>query len=130
MQGSTIHRVVKGGYIQGGDVADGTGKGDPGFLIPDESFQVKHDCAGIIGMASLGQPHTASSQFYITLNKLEWLDGKRVAFGRVLTQEAMDVVVSLQALMLSNERPVPEVTVSDAIMVRTEGDVLAVFTFI
>lgn len=116
------------------------GSGDPGFSIPDETFQIKHEevcsrvlsvmrvafnacfkrvflhkqateshtrpahnshlhahlavCSfafllltreqvGMIGMASNGEPHSASTQFYITLNPLSWLDGKRVVFGKV-----------------------------------------------
>eukprot|EP00983_Pelagomonas_calceolata_P001964 66265-Pelagomonas_calceolata.AAC.1 len=42
-ESSPIHRVVKHGYIQGGDVVEGTGKGNPGFSIPDETFQIKHE---------------------------------------------------------------------------------------
>lgn len=49
---------------------------------------VKHDVPGIIGMANLDQPHTASTQFYITTSPLPWLDGKRVAFGRLLTKSS------------------------------------------
>ena len=72
---------MKYAYIQGGDVVDGTGKGDPGFKIPDETFAVKHDAAGVLSMANNGQAHTGASQFFITLAALPWLDGKRVAFG-------------------------------------------------
>lgn len=68
-------------------MVDGSGKGDPGFVLPDETFAVKHDERGVLGMANKGQPHTAASQFYITLQPLPFLDGKRVAFGRVLTAE-------------------------------------------
>lgn len=87
MQGTPIHRVVKGGYVQGGDVVDGTGKGKPKFHIPDESFAVKHDEPGILGMANNGDAHTGAAQFYVTLAPLPWLDGKRVAFGKVVTKE-------------------------------------------
>jgi cyclophilin family peptidyl-prolyl cis-trans isomerase len=84
LQGSPIHRVVKGGYIQGGDVVNGSGAGDPGYHIPDETYAVKHSAAGMLGMASTGQPHTAATQFYISLQPLNWLDGKMVAFGRAI----------------------------------------------
>lgn len=59
------------------------GKGDPGWTIPDESFALKHDDIGWVGMANTGHPHTAATQFYITLCPLPWLDGKRVVFGKV-----------------------------------------------
>ncbi|KAG2489702.1 hypothetical protein HYH03_011809 [Edaphochlamys debaryana] len=109
---SPIHRVVKNGWIQGGDVVDGSGKGDPGFVLPDETFAVKHDAPGILGMANKGESHTANTQFYITLSPLPFLDGKRVAFGKVLTKTGMEYVESLQNLPLyQNERPVPDVHV-------------------
>lgn len=44
-------------------------------------------------MANNGQPHTGATQFYITLSPLPFLDGKRVAFGRVLTKQGACVRV-------------------------------------
>ncbi|GLI62619.1 hypothetical protein VaNZ11_005283 [Volvox africanus] len=106
-----IHRVVKSGWIQGGDVVDGSGKGDPGFTLPDETFAVKNNDKGILGMCNKGQPHTASSQFYISLSPLPFLDGKRVAFGKVLTLDGLECLEKLENLQTYiNERPVPDVT--------------------
>eukprot|EP00955_Chlamydomonas_euryale_P110596 366009-Chlamydomonas_euryale.AAC.14 len=113
-QGSPIHRVVAKAYIQGGDVVDGTGKGDPKYELPDETFAVKHDAAGIIGMANNGQPHSGATQFYISLNPLPWMDGKRVAFGQVVLESSFGVLKAVEGLSLNNERPVPEVTISEA----------------
>ncbi|EFJ45651.1 hypothetical protein VOLCADRAFT_75661 [Volvox carteri f. nagariensis] len=113
-ENSPIHRVVKTGWIQGGDVVDGSGKGDPGFTLPDETFAVKHDDKGILGMANKGQPHTAASQFYITLSPLPFLDGKRVAFGKVLTLEGLECIAKLENLQTYiNERPVPDVLITN-----------------
>ncbi|GFR46789.1 hypothetical protein Agub_g8420 [Astrephomene gubernaculifera] len=111
-EGTPIHRVVPCGWIQGGDVVDGSGKGDPGFMLPDETFAVKHDEPGVLGMANMGQPHTGATQFYISLSPLPFLDGKRVAFGRVLTKQSMDNLRALQSSTMINERPVPEVTIT------------------
>jgi cyclophilin family peptidyl-prolyl cis-trans isomerase len=44
---------------------DHTGKGNPGWTLPDETFAVTHTEAGLVGMATCGEPHTASTQFYI-----------------------------------------------------------------
>lgn len=48
--------------------------------VSDESFKVKHDKRGIIGMANKGR-HTNGSQFYICLQPTPWMDTKYVAFG-------------------------------------------------
>ncbi|KAL6754238.1 cyclophilin-like domain-containing protein [Haematococcus lacustris] len=111
--GTPIHRIVKHAYIQGGDVVDGTGKGDPGFSIADETFAVMHSEAGLLGLATSGEPHTASTQFYITLaGPLKWLDGKRVVFGKVVDQAGLDTLRRVEALTTNNERPLPELIVT------------------
>ncbi|KXZ54408.1 hypothetical protein GPECTOR_5g63 [Gonium pectorale] len=113
-KGTPIHRIVRSGWVQGGDVVDGSGKGDPGFSLPDETFAVKHDGPGVLGMAHKGQPHTAATQFYIALEALPFLDGKRVAFGRALTKQCLRDLQSLQSLPnFMNERPVPDVMISN-----------------
>lgn len=42
-----------------------------------------HKCQTQVGMANNGEIHTGATQFYITLNALPWLDGKKVVFGKV-----------------------------------------------
>ncbi len=65
-------------------------------------------------MANNGAAHSGATQFYISLNPLTWLDGKRVAFGRVLTEEGLEVLRTLGAVPTNNERPLPEVVIYDA----------------
>ncbi|PNW87242.1 hypothetical protein CHLRE_02g114700v5 [Chlamydomonas reinhardtii] len=112
-QGTPLHRIVPNGWVQGGDIVDGSGKGDPGFVLPDETYSVKHDAPGVLGMATGGQPHTANTQFYISLSPLPFLDGKRVAFGRVLNKQSLENLLALQTLpTFQNERPVPDVVIA------------------
>lgn len=94
-KGSTFFRVVKNGWIQGGDISGQSGNG--GFSVygrtfPDESFKMTHDGPGVLGMANDGE-HTNSSSFYITTAKSSWMNGKYVAFGRVV--EGLSVVEAI-----------------------------------
>lgn len=92
--GLTFHRVVPGFVIQGGDPT-GTGRGGSGKTIKLEiSPKLKFDAAGIVGMARAADPNSASSQFYITLAPLPFLDGKYAVFGRVT--KGMSVVRKIQ----------------------------------
>mmetsp|Transcript_10644 Transcript_10644/g.26921 ORF Transcript_10644/g.26921 Transcript_10644/m.26921 type:complete len:312 (+) Transcript_10644:75-1010(+) len=104
--GSPFHRVVENGWVQGGDIVDGSGSNSVGYYgeqFPDETFAVKHDSAGIVSMANDGRPHSNGSQFFIALAPLPWLDLKRVAFGRVVY--GMDFVRTISKMPRKNERP-------------------------
>ena len=80
---------------QGGDYENCNGSGGQAFeggTLQDESFANKHDQAGILSMANKGK-NTAGSQFFITLGRSSHLNGKHVAFGRVV--EGMDVITEM-----------------------------------
>jgi peptidylprolyl isomerase len=96
--GSPVHRIIPGFMIQSGDITrqDGTGGWSTfGRRFDDENFEVLHGAAGAVAMANAG-PGTNSSQFYITLERAPWLDGRHVVFGRVV--EGMDVVKAVGEL--------------------------------
>jgi len=113
---SLIHRIVPNGWIQGGDIIDGS-KGDggksamsDGAAFPDESFAVKHDSRGIISMANSGT-HTNQSQFFITLEAKCSLDKKFVAFGRVISGSR--VLDEIETMDTFNERPKKSLKIID-----------------
>ncbi|KAF0107144.1 MAG: ppiB [Anaerolineaceae bacterium] len=86
--GVTFHRVIDGFMAQAGDPT-GTGMGDPGYKFVDEANDLVFDKAGIVAMANSG-PDTNGSQFFITYDATEWLNGKHTIFGQVIS--GMDVV--------------------------------------
>ncbi|CAM4533077.1 unnamed protein product, partial [Lepidochelys olivacea] len=80
---SVFHRLVKNGWIQGGDITAGRGDGGESIYGPtfeDENFSIPHNKKGILGMANKGR-HSNGSQFYITLQPTPYMDKKYVAFG-------------------------------------------------
>lgn len=86
---NTIHRLVPGFVLQGGDPT-GTGTGDPGYKIKGEfsnngfKNELKHS-KGIVSMARASYSNdTAGSQFFIVLDDAEHLDGDYATFGKVI----------------------------------------------
>jgi len=66
---SEIHRICPGMFIQGGRIKGvEAGKASTyGSEFEDESFHMKHNEIGMLGMAKrAGQKHTNESQFYIS----------------------------------------------------------------
>jgi cyclophilin family peptidyl-prolyl cis-trans isomerase len=87
--GVTFHRVLPGFVAQTGDPS-GTGRGGPGYLLPNEiDPALSHDTKGMVAMANAG-PNTNGSQWYITYGDVSQLDGSYTIFGRVI--EGMEVV--------------------------------------
>ena len=93
----SFHRFEPDFIIQGGDPL-ATGKGGPGYNLPPEFSEIKHDI-GTVGMARLPgevNPERLSngSQFYICLTKAPHLDSLYTVFGEVVT--GMDTVLRLR----------------------------------
>lgn len=80
--GLTFHRVIAGFVAQGGD-PEGTGRGGPGYNVPDEVNANKFE-DGSVGMAKTAAPDSAGSQFFIDYAPQPSLDGKYTVFGKVV----------------------------------------------
>ncbi len=114
--GVIFHRVIEGFMLQGGDPT-GTGRGGPGYQIPDEFGKgLQHDVEGMLSMANSG-PNTGGSQFFVTLAPTPWLDRKHAIFGKVV--EGLDVVRKIGKVKTKQgDRPLEDVVMEE---VKVEG---------
>lgn len=110
-QNCPFHRLVTDGWIQSGDIVDGSGKNSKsvfGDFFEDESFSVEFGASrgGIVGYSNSG-PHSNGSQFFITLGPCEWMNCTKVGFGRLV--QGYDVLKKLNSAPSKNQRPSPKV---------------------
>ena len=98
--GVKFHRVIRGFMIQSGDPLSKDdsqqvmwGTGGPGYSFPDELRPNNKNDKGTVAMANTG-PNTNGSQFFINVANNNFLDGKHVVFGKVVS--GMDVVTKIE----------------------------------
>lgn len=122
--GTTIHRVIRLGLIQGGDPLTRDPKmshryGTGGLNELAAEFNDVPFTTGTVGAVLVpGDPDSAGQQFFVTASDQLALNGQYTAFGRIV--EGLDVVQAISQLPandrgLPNERVVIErVTIRDA----------------
>ena len=112
-----MHRKVQNGWIQLGDVVDGSGANSIAALeegsVRDESFSVSFDDqdGGIVGFCNSG-PHSNGSQFFITLGPCPWMDYKFVGIGKVIHGEK--VMKAIKEIETRNQVPENKIEIIDA----------------
>jgi cyclophilin family peptidyl-prolyl cis-trans isomerase/protein-disulfide isomerase len=90
----TFYRVTPGFIAHSGDPSE-TGKGNPGYFIPNEiDRSLRYDRPGMVGMTNSG-PDTNGSQFFITYAAAASLNDKYTIFGQVIS--GMEVLKQLTA---------------------------------
>lgn len=115
--GTLFHRVIPNFMIQGGDPT-GTGRGGPGYVVPDEiKASLKFDRPGRLAMANAG-PNTGGSQFFITHGPTSHLNGLHTIFGWVV--KGQEVVNGIGRVQTRNQRPVVDIVLEKVIIERVE----------
>lgn len=110
--------------IQGGDITLKNGQG--GFSIygrtfDDENLALKHNKPFLLSMANRG-PDTNGSQFFITTEEVQHLDGKHVVFGEVI--KGQEVVRFIEHLETGDEdKPLNKVQITHCGEMIRKGDV-------
>ena len=99
--GTTFHRAIANGIIQGGDPLskdparrDAYGTGGLGVLKAELS-SAKHSRGAVSGVILPGKPDSGGSQFFICVVDQPALDGQYTVFGRVA--DGMNVVQRISA---------------------------------
>lgn len=114
--GVGFHRIIPGFVVQGGDPTE-TGRGGPGYQIPDELPKPGRYQLGSLAMANAG-PDTNGSQFFI----ISGPDGMRLPpsyslFGQLVA--GSDVLAAIDAVGTRSGTPtervvIESVTISEA----------------
>ncbi|MBL8136258.1 MAG: peptidylprolyl isomerase, partial [Acidobacteria bacterium] len=89
LTGTTFHRVVRQGIVQGGDplTKDPATRGKAGTgglnLVAREGLSEKHTRGAVSAVIVPGRPDSGGTQFFICIVDQPSLDGQHTVFGRV-----------------------------------------------
>jgi peptidyl-prolyl cis-trans isomerase A (cyclophilin A) len=112
--GTTFHRVIRGFMIQGGD-PQGTGGGEPGYVIPDEIWAgAHHNERGQLCMANRGK-NTNGMQFFIMDGQADHLDGGYTIFGKCAPE---DVIIKLASVEVQGDHSVKPTKINKVVIKR------------
>jgi cyclophilin family peptidyl-prolyl cis-trans isomerase len=94
--GTKFHRIVTGGFIQGGDPnsrndePETWGRGGPESKVPKEDSGLVHAAGALAAAKQSGQEDSSGSQFYLTATPQHQFDSGYVVYGTVL--EGLEVI--------------------------------------
>ncbi len=117
--GSPFHRVVPNFMIQAGGTVRSDGSiGSPAYTIPDEfDPKFRFNRAGILAMANTGAPHSASSQFFITVAPYPSLNGNYTPFGEVVS--GLAVVKKISTVKTTGAKGTPPNRPLEPVVIKT-----------
>jgi len=110
---STIHKVVKGSGLVGGDITnyDGTGgRSIYSHTFDDENFIYSHEKPYLLCMHNTG-PNSNNSKFIITTSIDEAMNGRNVVFGKVIRGE--DIIQRIEEEDVVDFKPVDTIVISN-----------------
>ncbi len=122
--GTVFHRVIPGFMIQGGGMAADMNEKPRGTPIQNEADNGLKNLRGTLAMARTGDPHSATSQFFINVADNYFLNhrGKSVegwgyaVFGQVV--DGMQVVDAIVAVPRGKRGPHSDVPLDPVVMTR------------
>ena len=122
--GLVFHRVIPGFMIQGGGMTPDMAEKPKHAPIQNEADNGLKNLRGTLAMARTGEPHSASSQFFINVADNAFLNhrGKSfegwgyAVFGQVV--EGMDVVDAIVSVPRGNRGPHGDVPLDPVVMKR------------
>jgi cyclophilin family peptidyl-prolyl cis-trans isomerase len=115
---STIHRVVKNGFLQGGDLKNPSNyiliKGGSKSIykgeFADENYNHLHDAPGILGMVKKNKrKHSNECQIYITFNPISAFNKEMVAFGRIVM--GYQTIIDIEIEPTNLQRPLSAIKI-------------------
>ncbi|CAG9102476.1 unnamed protein product [Plutella xylostella] len=105
--GTPVHRIVKDGWIQcGGYGLENTAS------LSCENFSIPHDRRGVLCMANDGKHIDCSTQFFVMLQPLPWMDYKYVAFGQLV--EGEETLKKIENVATYYEAPLTKIIICRA----------------
>ena len=122
--GLVFHRVIPGFMIQGGGMTPDLEEKPKNAPIQNEADNGLKNLRGTLAMARTGEPHSASSQFFINVADNAFLNhrGKSfegwgyAVFGQVV--DGMEVVDAIVAVPRGNRGPHGDVPIEPVVMKR------------
>lgn len=105
--GTTFHRLIAGGLIQGGDPlskdpARSAQYGTGGLGLLKAEFSQRPFVRGVVGAARRSAPDSAGNQFFVVLREQPSLLGQYTIFGEVV--EGLEVCDQISALPVTGDQ--------------------------
>ena len=119
LDGTSVHRVVKGFVIQTGFIATRgplTEKQQKLVRPLQPEFNDTKHTRGVVSMAHGDDPASATTSFFIVTGDASSLDGKYTAFGRVV--DGMAVVDAIEQAPVQGEEPVSRIELKQVRIVK------------